>query len=360
MAGKFEWEPFAEINVDDPFFDSLKADYPEFSKVWFPKCVRENRSALVFYDAEGLGAFVALKKENEPIPLRDRMIPAAPRLKVSTLLLAERFRGQRLGEGALGLILWNWQHSKLDEVYLTVFPQHTDLICQVERFGFQQVGFNLRGELVYMRSRKSIDFSNPYKSFPFISLNITKGGYLIVNDEYHDTLFPYSELQNTTQETLQIDAANGVSKVYIGQMWAPHYRIGEPVFIYRRYTGSAGKASYKSCLTSYCVVTDVISVKENRRAKMSFQQFLDAVGNKTVFDHTELQRRYDNDRSISIIKMLYCGYFGAGHNINMVWLSQNGLWAEENQYPTNVQLSPQQCQQIWSAAHTDLDDVFGR
>lgn len=28
MAGKFERKSFSEINLNDPFFDSLKADYP--------------------------------------------------------------------------------------------------------------------------------------------------------------------------------------------------------------------------------------------------------------------------------------------------------------------------------------------
>ena len=28
MAGKFERKSFSEINLDDPFFDSLKTDYP--------------------------------------------------------------------------------------------------------------------------------------------------------------------------------------------------------------------------------------------------------------------------------------------------------------------------------------------
>jgi hypothetical protein len=28
MAGKFERRQFSEINLNDPFFDSLKTDYP--------------------------------------------------------------------------------------------------------------------------------------------------------------------------------------------------------------------------------------------------------------------------------------------------------------------------------------------
>lgn len=360
MAGKFEQKPFSEIDINDSLFASLKADYPEFATKWFPKCIRENRKAVVFFDATGLGAFIALKKEeDEPILLQNGKIPAVPRLKIATLLLAERFRGQRLGEGTLGLVLWYWQRSKLAEIYVTIFPSHTDLIVQVERFGFRLVGYNARGEGVYLRSRKDIDFSDPYKSFPFVSPNFSKGGYLIVDEGYHDTLFPYSELKNTQHEPLDMDAANGVSKVYIGRARNVHYRVGEPIFIYRKYTGTEGRPGYRSCLTSYCVVTGVIPVKENGRAKMSFDEFVALAGNKTVFDRQELKQRFDNDQTITVITMLYCGYFGPGRNLNMVWLKENGLWANEQQYPTQVQLTPAQCQAIWQAARAKLENVFG-
>lgn len=260
MPGKFERKTFAQINLNDPFFDSLKQDYPEFESTWFPKGVRENREVLVFSDEFGLGAFIAMKVENEPIYLTGGVRPACPRLKISTLRLAERYRGQRLGEGALGLILWDWQRLRLDEVYVTVFPQHTDLITQLTRFGFVFIGLNNRGEKVYLRRRKNINFSDPYKAFPFISPEFSKGGYLIVDDNYHDTLFPYSKLKNTLQEQLDIDVANGVSKIYVGNQRNVHYRVGEPVFIYRKYNGS-GIKRYKSCITSYCIVTGVLEVK---------------------------------------------------------------------------------------------------
>lgn len=359
VAGRFEQKLFSEIDINDPLFSSLKADYPEFATAWFPKCIQGKRKALVFYDAAGLGAFVALKREHEPIVLQDGVIPAVPRLKIATLLLAERFRGQRLGEGALGLILWFWQRSKLEEVYVTVFPNHADVIAQLERFGFRVVGHNARGEVIYLRSRRDIDFSDPYKSFPFVSPNFGKGGYLIVNDSYHDTLFPHSELKNTPQEVLDMDAANGVSKVYVGKAWNVHYRIGEPIFIYRRYTGTEGKPGYRSCLTSYCVVTGVVPVKENGRAKMSFDEFVALAGNKTIFGREELKQRFDDDPNITVVTMLYCGYFGPGHNLNMMWLKEHGLWADEQQYPAQVQLTPAQCRAIWEAAQVKLDNVFG-
>lgn len=357
MAGKFTRQLFSEIDLNDAFFNPLKEDYPEFS-VWFQTKAAEGRNALVFRDEQGLGAFISLKPESEPLVLKEGKIPALPRLKVSTLLLAERFRGQRLGEGALGLILWEWQKSKLEEIYITVFPKHDDLVQNLIHFGFQLAGYNGRGEHVYIRSRKDVDFSDPYKSFPFISTKFKKGGYLIVNDTYHDTLFPYSELKNTVQEQLEMEAANGITKIYVGNQWQTHYGIGEPVFIYRRYTGGAGQPKYKSCLTSFCIVSDVISVKRNGFNLKTFEEFSKVIGNKSIFSRNDLQIKYTHDKNLTVIQLLYYGYFGCGNNINMDWLVKNGLWCEPNAYPTNIRLSPQQCAVIWREGGCSIADIL--
>lgn len=359
MAGRFERKLFRDINLNDPFFDELKKNYAEFETKWFPKCVREGREALVFSDEQGLGAFVALKEETETLELVEKIVPAKTRLKICTLRLAERFRGQRLGEGALGLVLWQWQNSGIEEIYVTVFEEHDDLITQLERFGFVCKGQNKRGELVYLRSRKEIDFSDPYKAFPFISPNFKKGGYLIVNDEYHDTLFPYSEVKNTNQYGLDIAAANGVSKIYIGQQWETHYKVGEPIFIYRKYNGMNGKR-YKSCLTSYAIATQVVYVKRNGLELITFDEFHNHVGNKSVFSDDELWIKYQTESTITLVKMLYGGFFGAGNNINMDWLDRNGLWAPEGVYPTQLQLRPEQCKAIWNEGKTEIVNLFGK
>ncbi len=360
MAGKFEHKPFSRIDLSDPFFDSLKKDYPGFDTDWFPKAIKQNREALVFSDENGLGAFIALKPENEEISLVEKAsLPALPRLKISTFRLAERFRGQRLGEGAMGLVLWDWQRSRLAEIYVTVFPKHTDLISLLEGFGFIKAGYNARGEFVYIRSRAKIDYSDPYKAFPFISPQFNKGGYLIVEDNYHDTLFPYSELKNTVQEQLDMDVANGITKVYIGKQWKAHYQVGEPIFIYRKYTGVSGTKRYKSCVTSFCVATAIEAVKRNGRALISFDQFCSMAGNKSVFTKEDLMIKYRDDRNITIIRLLYCGYFGSGNNVNMDWLDTNKLWSKANEYPADVQLSMQQCNAIWLKGGIDVANIFG-
>ena len=364
MAEKFELRKFSTIDISDPFFDSLKNDYPPDENNigfvnWFQKKSADGATALVFSDDKGQGAFICLKDENEPIELRNQTLPAIPRKKISTLRIAERYRGRRLGEGSIGLILWNWQKSKSEEVYVTVFEKHEQLIGQLEMFGFYLAGYNYNGECVYVKSRANIDYSDPYKSFPFISTHIQKAGYLIVDDVYHDTLFPYSELSNTIQEQVALSVTNGISKVYVGAQYTqPHYQIGEPIMIYRRHTKQDGqKPRYKSCITSFCVVTDIIMAKTNNRYLISLDDLCKRIGNKSVFDVEQLQKRYNNDRNVVVIEMLYYGYFGAGHNVNNAWLSDNGYFPSDV-YPALIEATPDQFRAILRKGDVDVANVI--
>lgn len=363
MAGKFELRKFSEINLDDSFFDELKRDYPGTVsstgfEQWFARKSQEGKTALVFSDEDGLGAFICIKNEEETLKLQEKELPAIPRIKISTLRIAKRYRGQRLGEGALGLVLWKWQKSMCDEIYVTVFSHHDDLIMQLEKFGFVFQGYNVDNECVYSRSKKYIDFATPYKAFPFINPNFQKSGYLIVDDLYHDTLFPYSELKNTLQTGVAMNVTNGLSKIYVGKQYTPpHYKIGEPILIYRKYNGT-GQKCYKSCLTSFCIVTDVIQVKQYNQKKILFDDFIKIIGNKSVFDINELKSKYDNDKNLIIVEMLYCGYFGEGHNVNMNWLKNNDLWSSDGSYPTSLQLSPEQFKTILTKGNIDVNNII--
>lgn len=245
----------------------------------------------MFEDTEGIGAFVALKYEEEAIELQEGVLFPVKRLKISTFRIAERYRRQRIGEGAIGLLLWKWQQSVAEEVYVTVFEKHTTLIAQFERLGFQKCGVNLNGENVLIKSREHIDFSDPYKSFPFINSNFDYAGYIIIDDNYHDTMFAYSELANIVSLQTQISGSvsNGLSKIYVGQSPRLNHKVGEPVLIYRRYTQGAGKR-YRSCVTSFCIVTDMIQAKTNNRYLMTFDELKRRIGNKSVFDENELMR----------------------------------------------------------------------
>lgn len=93
MPGSFSLKKFLDIDLNDPFFDSLKADYPVGGKVkpfevWFPEKAQQGRTALVFDDENGIGAFVCIKYETESIVLQDQVLPQKERCKITTMKIA--------------------------------------------------------------------------------------------------------------------------------------------------------------------------------------------------------------------------------------------------------------------------------
>lgn len=363
MAGKFERKFFSDINLNDPFFDSLKADYPGSATStrfidWFRRKAATGQKALVFEDEQGIGAFINLKSEEaEEITLSDgRILPKVERLKITTIKIDERYRHQRIGEGALGLTLWQWRDLRTNEIYVTVFEKHSNLIFLLEKYGFVHVGNNLNGERVYIKDRSKIDFSDPCKAFPFISTQTQSAGCLAIEMAYHDTMFAFSELANTLQERVDISAANGLKKVYIGQPYSLAFKVGEPVLVYRKYTGNEGRPGYKSVITTYCVATRIEKIKSNGQALCSYDEFLHMVGNKSVYDEHELKIKYDTWASLTLIELLYYGYFGAGNNVNWKWLKDNDCWP--GTHPMNIHYTRSQFEKILREGNVDVDNVI--
>lgn len=354
MLNKFEWRRFSEVSLEDPFFNSLKSDYEEFP-AWFKKKSDAEEWALIFNDEYGIGSFVYLKKENEPIELVDKILPAIPRIKIGTLRLAKRLRKQRLGEGALGVSLWRWQEARLDEIYVTVFEKHTELINLFERFGFRFVGMNARGECVYLKSRKDLDYGDPYKSFPFISSNFERAGLIPVYESFHDRLFPFSELKGNKYEIEEETAGNGITKVFIGSPYkAMHYTEGEPVVVYRIFEGERGK-TFKSVVTSFCTITKVEVVKDNGWPMISLKDFVENAGNKTVFTPKELSGIYNKRPNVVMLELVYNGFFGKGHNVTHKTLKDKRLFET---YPYQIEYTKEQFIEILKMGDVDVQNVI--
>jgi hypothetical protein len=354
MAGRFQWTSFSDVNLHDQFFDSLKNDYKGFA-IWYEKKSREGRKALVFNDEIGVGAFLCLKDENEPIELKNRILPANPRVKISTLRLAERFRGQRFGEGALGIALWDWKSKQVPEIYVTIFEKHGELIRLFERFGFKNIGINQNNECVYLKSRESLDYSDPYRAFPFIRPDFTTAGIIPIDDDFHDQLFPYSELKGNHLEIEEETAGNGITKIFIGAPYsAIHYVENEPVLIYRIFNGN-GPKTYHSVVTSFCTVTKSRIIKNRGSANMELEEFLSLAGNKTVFNLDELRTIYSRKQNIVLLEMVYNGYFGKGHNVIHKQLNDLGLFPS---HPYNITYTKEEFCKILEMGDVDVQNVI--
>ena len=88
----------------------------------------------------------------------------------------------------------------------------------------------------------------------------------------------------------------------------------------------------------------------------SFDEFLHIVGNKSVYGELELRNHYNNDANLTVIELLYCGYFGAGNNVNWKWLKDNDCWP--GTHPMNFHYTKAQFEKILREGNVDVDNVI--
>src|SRR5690606_11426143 len=83
------------LDIEDPIFQPLIADYPTFRK-WFEDKSREGRKCYVSRRSDGsIGALLIYKFEDEPIP-SVHPLPKKRRLKIATLKVTHI--GYKIGE----------------------------------------------------------------------------------------------------------------------------------------------------------------------------------------------------------------------------------------------------------------------
>ena len=356
MAGAYKWKKLSELDINDSFFDSLKEDYPEFEE-WYNKKAKEGKQAFTYIDDDAIGAFVMLKRgECEEIPLDNKTLPKCSRLKISTLKLSNRVEGVRLGEGAIGIALWNWLESNDEEIYVTVFDKHRKLIEMLQKFGFELAGYNSRREGVYIRSKNKIIFSTPYTSFPFINKETRAFAMLPIEAEWHDKIFPYSELKNTKQDTEEFAAANGMTKTYICFPYStPAYSPGMPIMIYRKSRDEYNR-SFKSVVTSYGTIVRSELIKKNWSYLKSFEEYVQIVGNKSVFSSSEIKTFYKTKKNLCVVELVYNHAFGEGCNVNHRTLNNYGIW--KTNHPYQAVYSMEDFRAILSLAKQDANKLI--
>ncbi|WP_339068146.1 hypothetical protein [Fusobacterium animalis] len=320
---------FAECNLNDLFFQSLREDYLEFDN-WFKKKIMNNEEAYIIKNIDSIEGFLYLKKENEEILLKDKTLPAKERIKIGTLKTTETIQGRKYGEGFLGFALWEWANSNTEEIYITTFPKQESLINLLEGYGFTKCGEFPNHELLYVKNKNNLDYTDVKKSFPYISTNAT-GRLLLLEAEYHDTLFPYSTLRGIDSEPRNIDIKNGLSKKYISNnLNYKNLRCGDFLIVYRKKgVSEAGTAGFKSAVTG---IASVVNVRVVNKIQEDFETFRENLKNKVALNDDELFKKYSK-KYVIILDIVYNYYFGSGHNINYNTLKEKGLLL--NGYPAN-------------------------
>lgn len=205
---------------------------------------------------------------------------------------------------------------------------------------------------MYVKARSSLSYGTPYESFPFVDPQFDGASILVVEQGYHDQLFPYSELAYTPQDVMRVTAGNGVTKVYVGHASQMAAEPGCPVLIYRKFIGQG--RGFKSVVTSYGVVSDVRQFRRDAQTLLPYEEYRELIRNKSVFDDSELDRHW-RGRDVVVVELVYLGYFGQGHNVNWAWLKDHNLWRAG--HPNQAHYTPSEFFSILEGGGVDREDV---
>lgn len=278
---------FSEIDLNDPFFRSLKDDYSGFED-WFTR--KRDQDAFVQYDNQNnVIGFLYLKVETVEVGDVTPHIYANKILKVGTFKIDAH--GTKLGEQFLKVITDYAINEDVDVCYVTIYSKHKPLIQLVEQFGFEQYGKKGTGqyeENVYLKNMRSMT-GDINKDFPRISLNGKDIYMLSIYPKYHSVMFPDSILTTENKNIItDISYTNSIHKIYVCSMNnVENLHYGDLVVLYR--TAENGRsAEYSAVATSICVVEEVKQQKEFS----SFEEFYKYASQYSVFDRSDLYYWY--------------------------------------------------------------------
>lgn len=289
---------FADINIDDVFFQSLKNDYPQFVS-WFQK--KRDQDAFVQYDENGnISGFLYLKLEKDIVDDVNPEIRAEKILKVGTFKI--NAHGTKMGEQFVKIIMDYAINEDVDVCYTTIFPKHQQLINLVKSFGFEEYGEKgapVNPEKVFVKDMRR-SFGNIIKDYPLINTQGVNKYLLSIYPKYHSVMFPDSILTTENKDIItDISYTNSIHKIYVCTMGVEILKHGDIIILYR--TAEQGRsAEYSAVATSICVVD---SVREQSEFQ-SFDAFYDYASKYSVFNKEDLRYWY-NRGGCKAIKMTY-------------------------------------------------------
>lgn len=289
----------SSVAVSDPFFDSLRADYPGFDQ-WLAR--KANEPAYVFQrDDGGIEGFLYLKKEDGPVSDVQPALPPAKRLKVGTFKVIPH--GTRLGERFMKKVFDHATEHDVDEIYVTVFPKHAKLVELFERYGFVKISQKVGPggmEDVMVRSLRRMA-GDVVQDYPLINSDGRKF-MLAIYPEWHTRLLPDSKLTNEPPSIVtDVSHTNSIHKVYLTAMrGTERLRRGDLLAIYRTGDKTA-PARFRSVVTSICTVEEVRDIANF----VSVDELLKYCAPYSVFTDDELRRFWSNRKYPNLIRFTY-------------------------------------------------------
>lgn len=298
------YEEFAKINVNDIFFDSLRASYQGFND-WFHSKANEGKKAYVSYDTnQTVIAFLFLKFETGiekgVEPLLD-----GPRIKIGTFKVDWNHHSS-LGKRLLTIAMRKFAaySDQYNKIYVTLFANDNTLGLEklLKLYGFELFGTKDENELVFVKGVPSGGKSDSFKFFPFISKNSGRDYLLAILPKYHSLMFGDVDLQSEKNIPVKdTSSINNIEKIYLSA--SPNSKLlnfGDHVVAYRM-SDNQGPAFYRSVVTSVGTVVEVKNITEFA----NLDDFENYINNKSIFTHDEILKFWRVKKYPWVIKFIY-------------------------------------------------------
>lgn len=298
MNTNIKHKTFGDINLNDEFLLSLKADYPAFEE-WFLK--KQKHDAFVQYDVNGkIIGFLYLKEE---FGIIDDVLPpivADKILKIGTFKIDSH--GTRMGEQFVKIIMDYAINSDVDICYVTIFDKQKGLINLLKTFGFEEYGIKgdrANPERVFVK-HMNIVCGDVDRDYPLIKTNGRNKYLLSIYPKYHSVMFPDSILTTENKNIItDISHTNSINKIYVCTMGVEILKRGDIIVLYR--TAEYGRsAEYSAVATSICVVEEV----RDQNTFGDFEQFYQYANQYSVFGREDLHYWYRRG-GCKAVKMTY-------------------------------------------------------
>lgn len=284
-------EAVSQLDVKDPFFDSLKEDYgaADFEKWWVEKACRDDRKCWCYEEDGKLKALMIIKEENEGI---ETTVPLLPKRRLKICTLKVEATGSKMGELFLKTAFEYCMKNGISEVYLTHYVKENDvLVALLEEFEFAKYAHaknkNKKGEpeQVYLKSfvpteedlkgLHALKFDKRY--YPLFRDGAGIGKFIVpIKPEYHNRLFPnYIRVQKVISDYQMTAYGNAIKKAYLCHSGITKINSGDILIFYRSEDEQA---------------IGCIGIVEKTVRTKNPDEIIKFVGKRTVYSSVEIGR----------------------------------------------------------------------
>lgn len=269
------------MELADPFFDSLRDDYEEFD-IWFQKKQEEGKKAFIIRGKNRQITSFLMLKEEEPNDEEEtflKSLPKVKKLKISTFKVTNK--GKKIGETFIKIIMRAAIQMEVEIIYVTIFPKQKQLISLLLEYGFE-LYTGKKTKNVKEKNQKEnvyVKYMNETKYFPNIEYTDQRIFLVPIRPEFNKLLFPESEVNaQLTIDDLEgnITSANAIKKAYICNSKTKQIRAGDLLFFY------STRENMK--LTAIGVVDVVYDSFE------TFDEIKELVNKRTAYTEKQLRR----------------------------------------------------------------------